>query len=83
MCVCVFVYACVLAQTAVDIRGGDSACEIRCKMKMEIMSLCKGEYKKIKCMREYACACVCVSTLNNAHKCQLTALSTQEACVES
>lgn len=50
---------------------------------MEIMNLCEAEYRKIK--RVCVCMSVCTreSILNKAHKCQLTAPSTQEACVES
>lgn len=47
------------------------------------MNLCEAEYGKIK--RVCVCVCVCMrkSILNKAHKCQLTAPNTQEACVES
>lgn len=48
-----------------------------------------GDYEHLlqRIYKDQACACiymcVCAFILNKAHKCQLTALSTQEACVES
>lgn len=44
-----------------------------------------GDYEHLlqRIYKDQVCACVCVFILNKAHKCQLTALSTQEACVES